>query len=84
MNGNEYARNFVKFIQTILETIGLEPERIHMIFVSAAEGERFKQLATEMDNKIRRLGPSKLRIHQQEVTLKAAAKAAKKAQKKPV
>ena len=68
-----------------MHTIGLEPERLKMIFISAAEGERFRQLAIEMDNTIRRLGPSKLRMHQIDATAKAAAKAAaKKAKKKTV
>lgn len=68
-------------MQDILETIGLERERIRMIFVSAAEGERFRQFAVEMDNTIRKLGPSKLHQFQIEATAKAAAKARKKASK---
>jgi hypothetical protein len=61
-----------------METIGLERERLNMIFISAAEGERFKQLAIEMDQKIRKLGPSPIQA------INAAKKAADlaKAQKK--
>lgn len=61
-----------------MHTIGLEPDRLKMIFISAAEGERFRQLAVEMDNTVRRLGPSKLRMHQIDAAAKAAAKKAKK------
>jgi len=68
----------VQYVQTILETIGLEPERLKMIFVSAAEGERFRQLAVEMDTIIRRLGPSKLRLHQTNALVQATAKKARK------
>jgi len=66
----------------VLEAIGLERERIRMIFVSAAEGERFRQLAVEMDTTIRRLGPSRLRQFQQAAVAKAAEKARKKTQSK--
>ena len=72
----------VAYIQDILETIGLERERIRMIFVSAAEGERFRQFAVEMDNTIRKLGPSKIHQFQIESVAKAAAKARKKASTK--
>ncbi len=60
-----------------------ERERIQMMFFSAAEGERFRQLTTKMDQTIRRLGPSKIRLYQQDAVAKAAAKAAK-AKEKPV
>jgi hypothetical protein len=58
--------------------MGLERERVQMIFVSAAEGERFRQLATKMDKQIRKLGPSKLREHQQTAFAKAVKKAKKR------
>lgn len=80
VHGNLYARNLVHYIQDILETMGIERERIQMMFVSAAEGERFRQLAIKMDTTIRKLGPSKIRLYQQT----AAAKAAEKARKKSV
>lgn len=80
-NGNEYAQKLVHYLQDVLETMGLERERLQMIFVSAAEGARFQQLATKMDTQIRKLGPSKLRIHQA-AAAKAAAQKAKKKKKK--
>ena len=58
-----------------------ERDRIQMMFFSAAEGERFRQLTTKMDQTIRRLGPSKIRLYQQDAAVKAAAKAAAKAAK---
>ena len=60
--------------------MGIERERIQMMFFSAAEGERFRQLTTKMDQTIRNLGPSKIRLYQQG----AAAKKAAKAKEKPV
>lgn len=64
--------------------MGIERERIQMMFFSAAEGERFRQLTTKMDQTIRHLGPSKIRLYQQEATAKAAAKKAAKAKEKLV
>lgn len=61
-----------------------ERERIQMMFFSAAEGERFRQLTTKMDQTIRKLGPSKIRLYQQDAVAKAAAKKAAKAKEKPV
>jgi coenzyme F420-reducing hydrogenase delta subunit len=43
-----------------METIGLERERLQMVFVSAAEGERFRQICVDMDATIRKLGPNPL------------------------
>lgn len=44
-----------------METVGLEPERIKMLFISAAEGDRFRQICIEMDNQIRKLGPNPIK-----------------------
>jgi F420-non-reducing hydrogenase iron-sulfur subunit len=72
----------VHYIQDVLETMGLERDRIEMIFVSAAEGARFRQLVTEMTNRIKKLGPTKLRAQQEAALEKAAAKARKRAARK--
>jgi hypothetical protein len=44
-----------------LAEIGLEPERLEMYFLSSAEGVRFAEIATEMTERARALGPSPLR-----------------------
>jgi Methyl-viologen-reducing hydrogenase, delta subunit len=65
--------------------MGLERERLQMIFISAAEGERFKNLSVQMDAQIRKLGPNPIRVIQRDLKQKALAKAAarkKKAVKK--
>lgn len=79
--GNEYARKMVLYLQDVLESMGLERERLQMIFVSAAEGAQFQQYATKMHKDIVKLGPSKLRIHQTEAAIQAAQKAKQKAAK---
>jgi F420-non-reducing hydrogenase iron-sulfur subunit len=77
MKGNLHSRALVAYLHEVLEAIGIEKERLQMMFVSAAEGERFRQLAVEMDATIRKLGPSKLRLYQ--IQAKAAPKKTSKA-----
>lgn len=38
--------------------MGIEADRVEMVHMSSAEGQRFAQFATEFTEKIRRLGPS--------------------------
>jgi coenzyme F420-reducing hydrogenase delta subunit len=40
--------------------MGVERERLQIAFVSAAEGERFRQICVDMDATIRNLGPSNI------------------------
>jgi F420-non-reducing hydrogenase iron-sulfur subunit len=56
--GNERAAKRVAYVQKYLEEIGIEPERLEMVMVSAGMGHRFAQVATDITTKIRELGPS--------------------------
>jgi F420-non-reducing hydrogenase iron-sulfur subunit len=60
-NGNERAARRIAFVKKYLEEIGIESERLEMVTVSAGMGQRFAQLATEITEKIRALGPSPIR-----------------------
>ena len=59
--GNLRARRRVERAKQLLEEIGLEPERLEMFNLSSAEGTRFAEIVTEMNERIVRLGPSPLR-----------------------
>lgn len=59
--GNLHARQRIERVQTLLEQIGLEPERVRMFNMSSAMGQRWAEAVTEMDAQIRALGPSPLR-----------------------
>lgn len=48
-------------VKALLDKIGLGAERLEMFFLSSAEGARFAELATEMTERIRELGPNPLR-----------------------
>ena len=57
-NGNIRAAKRVKYVQKLLEEIGIESERVEMITMSAGMGERFAETAAEFTEKIRKLGPN--------------------------
>ena len=60
-SGNLRARKRVERAQNILESIGIEGERLQMYNLSASEAPRFVEIALEMTDKIRNLGPSPIK-----------------------
>jgi coenzyme F420-reducing hydrogenase delta subunit len=60
INGNIKARKRVGVVKKALQDMGMEPERVEMYNLSAAQGPRFAEIAREMTRKIRELGPSPL------------------------
>jgi F420-non-reducing hydrogenase iron-sulfur subunit len=58
INGNLKARKRVERVKKIMAELGLEPERVEMYNLSAAQGPRFAEIAREMTEKIKNLGPS--------------------------
>jgi coenzyme F420-reducing hydrogenase delta subunit len=51
----------VKYTKKLLAEVGLEPERLEIYFLSSAEGARFAEIATEMTERARQLGPNPLK-----------------------
>jgi coenzyme F420-reducing hydrogenase delta subunit len=64
-NGNFRARKRVEHAQKILDSIGVGGERAQMYNLSSSEAPRFAQIAIEMDEKIRTLGPSPIKAAKQ-------------------
>ena len=62
LTGNYKARRRVNYVKKTLEEIGLEPERVEMFNLSAGEGPRFAEIAIEMNDRIKALGPSPLNL----------------------
>ena len=58
LSGNLKARKRVQYVKKVLEEIGLEPDRVEMFNMSAGEGPRFAEVAREMVERIKKLGPS--------------------------
>ena len=61
------AERRVDYLKGLLDQIGLGGERLEMFFLSSAEGTRFAQIATEMRERIRELGPNPLKDKLEEV-----------------
>jgi coenzyme F420-reducing hydrogenase delta subunit len=62
MQGNLHAKRRVKRVKGILDRVGVGGERLEMYNLSAGQGGRFAEIVREMDEKIRGLGPSPIRI----------------------
>lgn len=61
LSGNLRARKRIEYLKKTLEGIGIEKERVEMYNLSAAMGARFAQIALEMTERIKSLGPSPVR-----------------------
>jgi len=60
-DGNIKATRRVQYVRKLLKEIGLDEERLNMYYMSSAEGARFAEVASEMTEKIKSLGPNPLR-----------------------
>jgi len=56
-SGNYHARRRWILFRELLDLLGIEMDRIHFSWISAAEGKKFQQLITEITEKTRALGP---------------------------
>ncbi|MFW6159846.1 MAG: hydrogenase iron-sulfur subunit [Acidobacteriota bacterium] len=60
-NGNFRARRRVATVKSILNSLGLEDERIWFRYVAHGEGKRFVDTALEFNEHIKKLGPNSLK-----------------------
>ena len=58
LTGNLRAKKRVEFTKRLLGEIGIEGERLEMYNIAASDGPRFAEVAKEMHEKIKALGPS--------------------------
>jgi F420-non-reducing hydrogenase iron-sulfur subunit len=63
LDGNYKARRKAVLLKSILETLGLEKERIWIRWVSASEGQKFADTMKEMTEEIKKLGPNPIAKH---------------------
>mgnify|MGYP001096184230 CR=1 FL=1 len=57
LEGNYHTQRRYALMHSLLEYVGLERERLLVDWVSAAEGGRFAQMASEFASQVRELGP---------------------------
>jgi ferredoxin len=70
-SGNHRAAKRIPLLHSMMTFAGLEPERLHLDWVSASEGERFSHLVTDFTNKVSALGPLNWRIRSGEWQIKS-------------
>lgn len=58
VEGNLKTRKKVAAVKITLQAAGIEPERVEMFNLSSAMGPRFAEIAVEMTERIRALGPT--------------------------
>ena len=59
ISGNYHARRRFTLLKRLLESVGIEPGRVNFSWVSAAEGEKFAQVVTEVIDTVKGLGPAR-------------------------
>jgi len=74
LKGNLWARKRINHVKTLLEELGIEPERVEMYNMSSAMGAKFAEVATGFVNRIKELGPNP--VKREGVDVHAAARAA--------
>lgn len=61
LTGNHRTKKRIAILKRILSYRGIDPRRVKLDWVSAAEGYRFAKIVTEFTNEIRRSGPNPLK-----------------------
>lgn len=61
LKGNYRAKKRVNAVKRILDEIGIGGERLEMYNLSSSQGPRFAEIANEMTERIRKLGPNPLK-----------------------
>jgi F420-non-reducing hydrogenase iron-sulfur subunit len=60
IGGNYKTRRKVALTKRVLSQLGMEPQRLKLEWVSAAEGQRFAQVITDFTEELKKLGPNPL------------------------
>jgi F420-non-reducing hydrogenase iron-sulfur subunit len=59
--GNYYARRRFALLKKTVETLGLDSDRLMLAWVSASEGQRFREVASEFAQQISKMGPNPMK-----------------------
>jgi len=58
ISGNFKAQRRVIMVKKLMDQLGIEPERLRLEWISAAEGDKFAKTIREMTEDLKKLGPS--------------------------
>jgi len=59
--GNYKCLRRYKLIQKYIQQMGIDSKRLHLEWISASEGKQFAELANQMTEQVRELGPCSIR-----------------------
>jgi len=62
LSGNYSARRKFALLKSLLDFVGIEPERVRFSWVSASEGDRFSKLIDLIVNDVKKIGPAKFMV----------------------
>jgi F420-non-reducing hydrogenase iron-sulfur subunit len=65
LRGNYMTIKRITFLQELLKFTGFEAERLHLEWISAAEGPKLAQTVRDFTEKIRKMGSSRLKMAKQ-------------------
>jgi F420-non-reducing hydrogenase iron-sulfur subunit len=60
-SGNYKANRRMKLLKKLLEDMAIDPDRLRFEYISASEGVKFAQIATEFVNELKKMGPNPLK-----------------------
>jgi len=58
LEGNIRGKQVVQYTKKLLAELGIEPERLEFFHIAASDGPKFAEVADEMTQRARRLGPN--------------------------
>ncbi|MBC7190618.1 hydrogenase iron-sulfur subunit [Candidatus Aerophobetes bacterium] len=61
ISGNYKARRRISVLKSILNTLGLDDERVKIKWISASEGKRYADTVSQMTSELKKLGPNPAR-----------------------
>jgi len=62
VEGNYKAMRRYALLKKMLQAYGIEEDRVRLEWVSASEGVRFGDLVKDMTEKIRKIGPNRIKV----------------------
>ncbi len=72
ISGNEKAVQNIEMARSLIALLGIEPQRLRLEWISAAEGARFAKIVSEFTDQIRELGANPVLQKSQTTTREGA------------
>ena len=63
--GNYFARRRFYVMKELMEFVGVEPERINFSWISASEGKKFQEVATEVTERVKKVADKKSPLYKE-------------------